>query len=89
MHPDEQPHDGMIEILPDPFEETGTSTSNAFHMLASIFERLESFFMRVLNIIFFQSQNIISYKAEDSSKLFWQPHTIMSFGKVQVLEGVR
>lgn len=76
VHPDEQPHDGMIEILPDPFEETGTSTSYAFHIVGFNFWKTWVFLWEFWTLFFFQSQNIISYKAEDESKLFWQAHTI-------------
>lgn len=91
VHPDEQPHDGMIEILPDPFEETGTSTSNAFHIVGfNFWKTWVFFFMRVLNIIIIIS--ITEYHFLQGRRwiqTFLASTYDMSFGKVHVLVGVK
>lgn len=89
VHPDEQPHDGMIEILPDPFEETGTSTSYAFHIVGFNFWKTWVFFMRVLNIIFFSITEYHFIQGRRWIQTFLASTYDMSFGKVHVLVGVR
>lgn len=61
VHPDEQPHDGMIEILPDPFEETGTSTSNAFHIVGFNFWKTWVFFYESFEHYYYFFNHRISF----------------------------